>query len=100
MRRAIVWGLAVLVLFLQYRFWLGDGGYADKRRLQQQVSEQQAEVDKLKARNAALQAEVDDLKSGVAAVEGRARSELGMILPGETFYLTTNPGPSPQAEGR
>lgn len=98
MRRAIVWGLAVLVLFLQYRFWLGDGGYADKRRLQQQVGEQQAEVAKLKARNAALQAEVDDLKSGVAAVEGRARSELGMILPGETFYLTTNP--NPQAEGR
>ena len=62
------------------------------------MSEQQAEVDKLKARNAALQAEVDDLKSGVAAVEGRARSELGMILPGETFYLTTNPGL--QAEGR
>ena len=89
MRRAIVWGLAVLVLFLQYRFWLGDGGYADKRRLSAQVSAQQAEVEQLKARNAALQAEVDDLKSGVAAVEGRARAELGMIQPGETFYLTT-----------
>jgi cell division protein FtsB len=95
MRRAIVWGLAVLVLFLQYRFWLGDGGYADKRRLQRQVAEQQAEVEKLRARNTSLQAEVDDLKSGVAAVEGRARSELGMILPGETFYLTPNKPPPP-----
>jgi len=90
MRRLVLIGLGVMVLFLQYRFWLGDGGYADKRRMQSQVAEQQAEVEKLRARNAALQAEVDDLKSGVAAVEGRARSELGMILPGETFYLTTN----------
>ncbi|MES2884850.1 MAG: cell division protein FtsB [Pseudomonadota bacterium] len=90
MRRAVLLGLLLVVLFLQYRFWLGDGGYADQRRMQAQVAAQQSEVEKLRARNAALQAEVDDLKSGVAAVEGRARSELGMILPGETFYLTTN----------
>ncbi len=90
MRRAVLMGLVVMVLFLQYRYWLGDGGYTDKRGLQAQVALQQAEMEMLKARNAALQAEVDDLKSGVAAVEGRARSELGMILPGETFYLTTN----------
>ena len=90
MRRAVLLGLLLVVLFLQYRFWLGDGGYADQRRMQAQVAAQESEVEKLRARNAALQAEVDDLKSGVAAVEGRARSELGMILPGETFYLTTN----------
>lgn len=90
MRRAIVIGLLLMLVFLQYRFWLGEGGYADKRRMQAQLAEQKVEVEKLRARNAALQAEVNDLKSGVAAVEGRARSELGMILPGETFYLTTN----------
>lgn len=89
MRRTILWGLLLMALFLQYRAWMGEGGYADKLRLQAQVSAQAAEVEKLRARNAALQAEVDDLKSGVAAVEGRARSELGMILPGETFFLTT-----------
>jgi cell division protein FtsB len=33
-----------------------------------------------------LSAEVDDLKDGVSAVEERARSELGMIRRGETFY--------------
>ena len=45
----------------------------------------------LKQRNAALAAEVEDLKSGEAAVEDRARSELGMIKPGETFYRVVEP---------
>ena len=40
----------------------------------------------LAQRNAVLAAEVDNLKSGEAAVEERARTELGMIRPGETFY--------------
>ena len=64
--------------------------HPNPREIYNQKLMQQGEVEKLRARNAALQAEVDDLKSGTAAVEGRARSELGMILPGETFYLTTN----------
>ena len=38
------------------------------------------------ARNAALAGEVQDLKQGVAAAEERARTELGMIRVGETFY--------------
>lgn len=88
-RRAFTIGLILLVLFLQYRLWLGDGGAADHRKLTQQVAAQKAEVERLKTRNAALAAEVADLKSGVAAVEARARADLGMILPGETFYLIT-----------
>ena len=41
---------------------------------------------RLAARNAALEAEVQDLKQGLAAAEERARTELGMIEAGETFY--------------
>ena len=54
--------------------------------LQQQVQQQTRENAGLQQRNDALAAEVEDLKSGEAAVEERARSELGMIKPGETFY--------------
>ena len=54
----------------------------------------------LRQRNDALAAEVQDLKSGEAAVEERARSELGMIKPGETFYRVVESQPSgPQADG-
>jgi cell division protein FtsB len=55
--------------------------------LRSSVAEQQAEIEKLQERNARLKAEVNDLKEGFAALEERARSDLGMIGPEESFYL-------------
>jgi hypothetical protein len=40
----------------------------------------------LKARNDQLFAEIDDLNGGQEAIEERARNELSMTKPGETFY--------------
>jgi len=46
----------------------------------------------LRERNETLQAEVSDLKQGREAIEERARSELGMIAPDETFIrVLANP---------
>lgn len=98
------WVLAVLLLAfaaLQVKLWWGEGGMYQARALQHQVGEQRAENASLQRRNDALSAEVEDLKSGEAAVEDRARSELGMIKPGETFYRVVEPGaqgasPAPQ----
>lgn len=42
-------------------------------------------------RNSELEAEVQDLKKGKAALEERARSELGMIRDGETFFQLVEP---------
>jgi cell division protein FtsB len=88
-RRTLLLLLAAFWLLLLYRIALGDGGMTDYRRLHQKVNAQQKETERLRARNAALAAEVADLKSGVAAIEARARADLGMILPEETFYLIT-----------
>ena len=41
----------------------------------------------LEERNSLLEIEVHDLKNGLEAVEERARSELGMIAEGETFFM-------------
>ncbi|MEH6626314.1 MAG: cell division protein FtsB [Motiliproteus sp.] len=84
------WLLALLVMLffgLQYRLWLGEGNLPSVWALQQAINQQQSEIDKLTFRNQALKAEVDDLKKGLSALEERARSELGMIRKGETFFL-------------
>ena len=103
------WGLLALLLLvlagLQYKLWWGEGGLGEARELQQRVSDQRSENARLQQRNDALEAEVEDLKSGEAAVEDRARSELGMIKPGETFYRVVEPandmkpGPADEEDG-
>jgi len=85
--------LLVLLAALQAKLWLGSGGLPDARELQHTVKAQRAENARLQQRNDALSAEVEDLKSGEAAVEERARSELGMVKPGETFYRVVEPHP-------
>jgi cell division protein FtsB len=91
--------LALLLAALQYKLWYGHAGQHAVVALHAQVTAQEEENSKLQARNDALAAEVADLKSGGAAVEERARSELGLVKPGETFYrvidhATTAPTPA------
>jgi len=85
--------LLILLLALELKLWTGDGGMRDVWRLQQRLDEQKKENAKLKQRNDALSAEVQDLKSGKEAIEERARSELGLIKPGEVFYQIVEPVP-------
>ncbi len=82
----IIFILLGLLLLLQYRLWLGDGGIPEVLQLQDEVASVQQDVEQLKQRNQALDAEVQDLKTGLDAIEERARSELGMIKQGETYY--------------
>ena len=94
--RLLLVALLALLAFLQWRLWWGEGGRHAVGALQSQVSGQTRENGGLAQRNAALAAEVEDLKSGEAAVEERARSELGMIRPGETFYRVVENVPASQ----
>jgi len=88
--------LLLLLLGLQYRLWVGDGGLAEVRALRDRIDAQQTELEQLRARNRTLEAEVLDLSGGVEALEERARSELGMIKDGELF-LQIIEGPVGQA---
>ncbi|MBW7984613.1 cell division protein FtsB [Enterobacillus tribolii] len=78
--------LLALLGWLQYSLWLGKNGIHDYVRVKEDVTAQQGNNAKLKARNDQLFAEIDDLNGGQEAIEERARNELGMIKPGETFY--------------
>jgi len=78
--------LAVVLVLLQARLWLSNGGLREVWRLETDVARRVEDNDRLAARNSALEAEVRDLKQGLAAAEERARTELGMIHSGETFF--------------
>lgn len=78
--------LLIILGWLQYSLWLGKNGIHDYVRVKDDVAVQQASNAKLKSRNEQLFAEIDDLNGGQEATEERARNELGMIKPGESFY--------------
>ncbi|HXY77020.1 MAG TPA: cell division protein FtsB [Steroidobacteraceae bacterium] len=86
--------LAVVVVLLQYRIWLSPDGVREVDRLERAVAAQRAENEQLAERNQQLAAEVRDLKTGMEALEERARSDLGMIARGETFYQVVPPRPA------
>ena len=83
--------LLVALAALQYRLWVGEGSLGEITLLRRQIAEQRAEMDRLRERNRALQAEVEDLKGGLEAIEERARSEMGLVKPGEVFYQLVEP---------
>ncbi|ADM99804.1 cell division protein FtsB [Dickeya dadantii] len=97
--------LLILLGWLQYSLWLGKNGVHDYVRVKDDVAVQQANNVKLKSRNEQLFAEIDDLNGGQEAIEERARNELGMTKPGESFYrlvadpadrrVGTNPSSAP-----
>ncbi|MEX0615710.1 MAG: cell division protein FtsB [Methylophaga sp.] len=90
MKPVMILLIAILVV-LQYRLWLSHDGLPSLLRLHYAVEKQRQDNDKLQERNAVLAAEVADLKSGLDALEERARSELGMVKPDETFFHVIEP---------
>ena len=82
-----LWFLLIFALLgLQYKLWLGDGNVKELMRLEQKNDVQEALNQKLRIRNQILSAEISELKSGDQALEEKARIDLGMIKPDETFY--------------
>ena len=98
MQKLITGVLLFLLLWLQYRFWLGPGSWQEQRLLRQQIHAQVDENTRLEARNSALQTEVTDLKQGLGAIEERARLELGMVKKGENFYQIVDDGNGKEKE--
>ena len=95
MLRWIALILLLLLVGLQLKLWTGNGSMRDVDSLRVEVKKQADDNQRLQQRNQALEADVVDLKHGEQAVEARARTELGLIKPGETFYqVVEKPAPS------
>lgn len=82
-----IWTILILLLLgLQYRLWFGEPSVTDVWQVKDDIAEQKRINQDLLERNRRLEAEVQDLKKGLSALEERARSEMGMIGEGETFF--------------
>jgi len=79
--------LALMFIILQYQLWLGEDSVRVLNSLDSELEQQRQLNGQLEERNRLLEVEVYDLKNGFEAVEERARSELGMIAEGETFFM-------------
>ena len=84
--KTVVIVLLLLLVYLQYRLWFGDGNLLDVIQLGDEVEAQREENIRLRERNDTLDAEVRDLQQGLDAIEEHAREDLGMVKDGETFY--------------
>ncbi len=78
--------LGFVAVLLQAELWISDSGFQKTRELRDAVARQAELNHELRSRNAALDAEVVNLKQGFEAAEERARTDLGLIGQGETFY--------------
>ncbi len=78
--------LVLLFVLLQYAIWAGKNSVLDVFALNATLNELTEENKKLRKRNDRLHAEVIDIKNRLSAIEAHARSELGLIKPGETFF--------------
>ena len=83
----------IFVVSLQYRYWFGDAGYFEAESLAAKIEKQTRVNHRLTHRNRVLGSEVDALRDGLDAVESRARTDLGMISDGETFYMVVSAKP-------
>lgn len=94
MTRLLLVVMLLLAAALQYRLWMSPQGVPEVWRLEHSLASQRAENESLSARNERLQAEVDDLRQGLDAVEERARTELGMVGPDESFFQVVESQPA------
>lgn len=83
--------LATVVLLLtfavlQYSLWLGKGGWLRIWSLERDIEAQVVRQAQLRESNAVGRADVEDLRTGLDAIEERARREIGMVRPDETFF--------------
>ena len=78
--------LSVLLLIVQINIWTGDYSYSNLKNLKKELNEKKQLTIQLEESNLLLEEEKNQLRSERTAIEGLARSELGLIKTGETFY--------------
>ena len=79
--------LTLVIFMTQFNYWYGDYNRSDLNSMKEEIAQISIENEELLLENKLLEEERNKLSSGREAIEGLARSELGFIKPGETFYV-------------
>ncbi len=79
--------LTLVIFMTQFNYWFGDYNRSELNSMKTEITQISIENAALLLENKLLEEERDKLSSGREAIEGVARSELGLIKPGETFYV-------------
>ena len=87
MRRVFLFCAMALILFLQYRLWIGEGSLAHVESLKDRVDSMRVVNLTVAHTNRLLKEEIKDLRLGLDAIEEKARSDFGLIKKSETFFL-------------
>ena len=91
LRRRLTVFLLFVSMTLLANALVGERGLIATRRARQQAQALTADIDQLKADNAALRNEARRLKEDPATIERAARRDLGMARPGEIVVLIKRP---------
>lgn len=78
--------LVLSLLLIQYKIWFTPNGLNQTLELKQMIAKQEILNAKEKRKNEMLRKSIDNFKKDSSNIEDRARSDLGMIKQGETFY--------------
>lgn len=78
--------LICLAGYLSYDIYFGKNGIEQYNAVQERLNKLQGVTSYLRRESLAQQDEIKDLQEGNLAVEELARSELGLVKPGESFY--------------
>lgn len=84
--RLSILALVALLVLVQYRLWFEEGGIRDVLSLKKKLAIQTQTNALLKQKNDELLFQIERLEKSEDGVETRARNELGMVKPGETYY--------------
>ncbi|MFN8770359.1 MAG: septum formation initiator family protein [Neisseriaceae bacterium] len=87
MQKIILICLILLITVFSYQLKYGSGGYADDKRIVNQIAMQLNLNESFINRNSLLEMKIEGLKGSVDAIEARARYELNLIKPGETLIV-------------
>ena len=87
--------LGFFSIYLQYQYWFGDFGFFARQVADRDLKKIEDKLFVMKEKNRILSREIRELKVNPESIEAHARIKLGMIGPGELFFMVPETTSSP-----